>query len=248
MSKPRKVTGRRKRSAAARLRPFWILLVLVVAAGVLGGYYMITWPGFRARHIVVIGNHRVASKEIVKRAAINTRINVWLQNMSAADNRIAAIADIRRVAIGRTFPAAVTIVVSERLPFAQIRSGSQSVVSDRDLRVLNVKGSAALPQFIVRVALPRVGEYIKDERVVRLRDDYERLAGAHVIVVALRYDRFGDLVAITPRRVQILLGDDEENVARKVSLIGPILSQTAGKKIATIDLRAPGTPVVVYRR
>ncbi len=247
MSKPRKVTGRRKRSAADRLRPFWILLVLFLAVGILGSYYVITWPGFRVRHIIVFGNHRVTSKEIVKRAALNTHVNVWLQNMNGAANRIAAIADIGQVTIERAFPAGVTIVVKERFPFAQIRSGSQSVVSDRDLRVLKVSGAAGLPQFIVRIGLPPVGHYIKDERAVRLRDDYELLTGAHVVVVALRYDRFGDLIAVTPRRVQILLGDDED-LTRKVRLIGPILSQTAGKKIATIDLRAPATPVVVYRR
>ncbi len=247
MSKARKVTGRRKRSAADRLRPFWILLVLFLAVGILGSYYVITWPGFRARHIIVFGNHRVPSKEIVKRAAFNGRVNIWLQNMGAAAGRIGAIADIGQVTIERTFPAGVTIVVRERIPFAQIRSGSLSVVSDRDLRVLKVNGAAGLPQFIVRIGLPVVGQSIKDGRVVRLRDDYERLVDAHVVVVALRYDRFGDLIAVTPRHVQILLGDDED-LARKVALIGPILSQTAGKKIAAIDLRAPRTPVVVYRR
>jgi len=246
MSKARKVTGRRKRSAADRLRPFWILLVLFLAVGILGSYYVITWPGFRVRHIIVFGNHRVTSKEIVKRAAFNTRVNIWLQNMSAAAGRIAAIANIGQVTIERAFPAGVTIVVRERIPFAQIRSGTQSVVSDRDLRVLNGTGADGLPQFIVRIGLPVAGRYIKDERVVRLRNDYEQLAGAHVVAVALRYDRFGDLVATTPRHVQILLGDDED-LARKGPLIGPILSQTAGKKRAAIDLRAPATPVVVYR-
>jgi len=80
-----------------------------------------------------------------------------------------------------------------------------------------------------------------------LRDDYERLTDAHVVVVTLGYDRFGDLTAGTPRGVQLLLGDDED-LTRKIALIGPILSQTAGRRIAAIDLRAPGTPVVVYRR
>ena len=53
-------------------------------------------------------------------------------------------------------------------------------------------------------------------------------------------------MALTPRGVQLLLGDDED-LTRKIALIGPILSQTAKKKITAIDLRAPATPVVVYR-
>jgi cell division septal protein FtsQ len=246
MSRPRKPVARRKRSAADRLRPFWILLVLFVAVVGLGGYYVTTWPGFRAHQIVVIGNHRVKAKEILHRAAIARRINIWLQNVGAAANRVAAIPDIGSVVIQRAFPSSVSIVVRERHPFAVIRSGTNSMVVDRDLRVLDFQAGATLPQFTVQLKPLTPGKDVKDERVVRLRDDYDQLEAAHVIVSSLRYDRFGDLVAVTPRSVQILLGDDED-LTRKIALIGPILSQTAGKKIAAIDLRAPATPVVRYK-
>ena len=89
MSRPRKPVARRKRSAAARLRPFWILLVLLIAVGGLGGYYAATWPGFRAHQIIVIGNRRVTAKAILHHAAINRRLNIWLQNMRAAADRVA---------------------------------------------------------------------------------------------------------------------------------------------------------------
>ncbi len=246
MSRPRKPVARRQRSAAARIRPFWIILVLLIAFGLLGGYYAMTWPGFRAHQIAVVGNRRVKTKDILHHAAINRRLNVWLQNMRAAADRVAAIPNVGQVTIRRAFPASVTIVVHERFAFAVIRSGANSIVIDRDLRVLDAKAGPALPQFVLRVALPPPGKSIKDERVARLRDDYEQLVAAHVIVTSLHDDRFGDLVAVTPRGVQILLGDDED-LKRKVELIGPILSQTAGKKIAAIDLRAPGTPVVRYK-
>ncbi len=246
MSRPRKPVARRKRSAAARLRPFWIVLVLLVAGGFLGVYYAMTWPGFRAHQIAVIGNRRVNAKEILHHAAINRRINVWLQNMRAAADRVGAIPDIGQVTIRRSFPASVSIVVRERHPFAVIRTASVRLVIDRDLRVLDAQAGPAFPQFIVNIKPLAPGKDVKDERVVRLRDDYDQLEAAHVIVVSLRYDRFGDLVAVTPRGVQILLGDDED-LTRKVALIGPILSQTAGKRIAAIDLRAPATPVVRYK-
>ncbi len=247
MSRPRKSVARRKRSAADRLKPFWILLVLFVAVVGLGGYYVMTWPGFRAQQIVVIGNHRVCAKEILHHAAIKRRINIWLQNMRAAADRVAAIPNVGQVTIRRAFPASVTIVVSERFPFAVIRSGSSTIVVDRDLRVLDAKPGQHLPRFVLRIQPSAPGKTIKDERVTHLRDDYDQLEAAHVIVTSLHYDRFGDLVAVTPRGVQLLLGGDDEELARKISLIGPILSQTAGKKIAAIDLRAPATPVVRYK-
>jgi cell division septal protein FtsQ len=245
MSRPRKPVARRKRSAAARLRPFWILLVLLIAAGGLGGYYAATWPGFRANQIVVIGNHRVSAKDILHHAAINRRVNVWL--MRAAADRVALIPDVGNVTVGRSFPASISIVVRERHPFAVILSGNKQIVVDRDLRVLDFAAAPTLPQFVVPIQHLVPGKDVQDERAVRLRDDYDQLEGAHVIVRSMRYDRFGDLMAITPRGVQILLGGDDEDLARKISLIGQILSQTAGKRIAAIVLRAPGTPVVRYK-
>jgi len=221
--------------------------VLFVAVIGLGGYYATTWPGFRAHQIVVIGNRRVGTKTILHRAAINRRINIWLQNMQAVADRVATIPDIGSVTIRRSFPASISIVVRERHPFAVILSGSKKIVVDRDLRVLDLEAAPTLPQFVVPIGALVPGKDVKDERVARLRDDYDQLEGAHVVVRSMRYDRFGDLVAVTPRGVQILLGGDDEDLARKISLIGPILSQTAGKKIAAIDLRAPATPVVRYK-
>lgn len=247
MSKPRKIVGRRRKSAADRIKPFWILLVLFACVITFGGYYVVTWPGFRATHIVVIGNHRVGTKEIVKRAALRPRMNIWLQNMGAAADRIAAIPDMGPVDVKRGFPNVVTIIAHERHPFAVIRSGSGSAIVDRDLRVLTPRpGPAALPRFVLPVKLPKPGGYVKDERAISLRDDYELLAAANVVVVSLAYDRFGDLFATTPRGVQVLLGDDQD-LKGKAALIGPILSQTGKKKIAAIDLRAPNTPVVKYK-
>lgn len=247
MSRPRKPVARRKRSVAARLKPFWILLVLLIPAAVLAGYYAATWPGFRPHHISVIGNRRVGTKDILHRAAINRRINIWLQNMSAAADRIATLPDVGNVTIKRSFPGSILIVVRERHPYAVLLSGNKKMVLDHGLRVLDFEVDPALPQFVVPIPPLAPGKDVKDERVRRLRDDYDRLEGAHVIVKSMRYDRFGDLIAVTPRGVQILLGADDEDLARKISLIGPILSQTAGKKIAAIDLRAPGTPVVRYK-
>ncbi len=84
---------------------------------------------------------------------------------------------------------------------------------------------------------------------MRLRDDFEALAQAHVTIASLRYDKFGDLVAVMRGGAQLLLGDDA-NLSRKAALVGPILSQVAtnGRAIAAVDLRAPDTPVVRYKR
>ena len=96
--------------------------------------------------------------------------------------------------------------------------------------------------------MPADGAFVKNVAAVQLRNDFDTLVQAHVFVNSLRYDKFGDLIATMHGGVRLLLGDDAD-LQKKTVLIGPILSQVAatGRRIAAVDLRAPKTPVVVYR-
>lgn len=244
--KPKRV----KKSAAARLRPFWFLFAVVAIAAGGAGYWAATWPGFFPKRITIKGNHSVSSQEIAARAAIAPRENIWLQNTREAAGRIEAIPYIKNAAVHRLPPAFVYINVTERMPFAVVRYGAHRVVIDRDLRVLqNADTSDALPVIVAKGdALPIPGVFIKDPDTAHLLDDYEVLTQAHVAAAQLSYERFGDLAVTMRSGVKLLLGDDGD-LNRKVPLVGPILSQVAaqGKKIAAVDLRAPKTPVVVYK-
>lgn len=240
---------RNKKTAAARLKPFWFLILLVAIAASFGGYYAATWPGFRPRSVAVSGNHVVPVDEILSRARISREQNVWLQNMGAAASRIAAIPYVRTAEIRRGLPASVRIVVTERAPYARVKYPDGSVLVDRDLRVLDVaENPSMLPAFVARGTAPKAGTFVKDENVARLRSDYAALSAAHVIVASLQYDKFGDLVATMRNGVQLLLGNDRA-LSQTAPLVGPILSQVgaSGRRIAQVDLRAPKTPVVVYK-
>lgn len=249
MSRPAK---RRKKSPGARLRPFWILFVLVAIAASAGGYYAATWPGFFPKRVSVSGNRIVPTAQILARAAIEPRENLWLQNMHAAAARIETIPYVQTARIRRSLPANVRITIAERTPFAVVQygTGTRRVLVDRDLRVLQPDDAPlALPVIMLKTAaMPRVGAFVHDDDVQRLRDDYAALAQAHVAVRSLHYDRFGDLVATTQGGIALLLGDDSD-LAKKTPLIDPIISQVSatGRKLAAVDLRAPRTPVVVYK-
>jgi cell division septal protein FtsQ len=242
---------RRKKSAAARLRPFWIVIVLIGIASGFAGYYAATWPGFYPKRVSVSGNRIVPTAEILSRAEIAPYENIWLQSMGKAARRIAAAPYVKTVTIHRTLPAGVHIIVAERAPFAILKTGSGRAVVDRDLRVLQpLEHESTLPVLVTRLAeVPRDGTFVKDADAVRLRDDYDALAAAHVAVRSLHYDKFGDLVAGTRGGISLLLGDDTD-LQKKTPLIDPIISQVSasGKKLAAVDLRAPKTPVVVYKR
>lgn len=245
-----KTASRKKKSPAQALRPFWLLIGIVAILAAFGGYYAATWPGFFPKSVMVTGNRVVSSHEILARARVITHANVWLQNMRAAAARVDVIPYVKDAQIHRSLPATVRIAVTERTPYAVLRYRSGAVVVDRDLRVLQrLDGAVTLPQFLLKATHPPAdGAFVKDATAMRFNEDYAALARGHVIVTSLRYDKFGDLVATMHGGVRLLLGDDAD-LQKKTPLVGPILSQVAagGRRIAAVDLRAPKTPVVVYR-
>jgi cell division protein FtsQ len=250
------VTGRRKKtrrsrsSAAARLRPFWALIIVgaVVVTGL--AVFCITWPGFAPKAVMVGGNKVVPRAEIVDRAGVSTHLNLWLQNPHAISSRIEAIPYVERAAVHRVPPATIAIWVTERTPFAILRSGGDEAVADRTLRVLgHVPPGIVLPFFdLGNFPLPDAGAFVTTPKAIALRNDYDALVGAHVIPVSLGFDRFGGLVATMSDGIKVLLGDDDD-LSSKLRLINPILAQVVRKagRVAAVDLRAPGTPVLVYK-
>jgi cell division protein FtsQ len=245
-----KTPKRRKKNAAARLRPFWILIGFVILLAVAGAVGAALWPGFTPKAIEVTGNHNASRAEIVARAAISPNVNVWLQNPRAIEARVETIPYVGTAHVHRIPPATIAIDVTERIPFAVVTEGSQAVLVDRDLRVLQ---PANAPSDLVTFTLPPgsdlgLGVFLKSEEAVRLQTAYDELIAAHVVPIALGYDKFGGLVATMRGGIRVMLGEDDE-MARKIALIDPILAQVVrkGKPADAIDLRAPNTPVVDYK-
>ncbi len=241
---------RRKKSAAARVRPFWVLIVLVLIAAGAGGFYAANWPGFNPKVVRVTGNTVVPSATILSRAAISPSKNLWLQNTHAAAARVESIPYIDTARVRRILPASAIVTVTERKPFALVRSESGIALVDKNLRVLADTREPSLPVFVVPAAtIATPGAFVKNEAVRRLRDDYTALVSSHVIVALLRYDRFGDLEATADDGLHILFGS-EADLRKKIPLVDPILAQVSrkGRPIRAIDLRAPSTPVVVYKK
>jgi hypothetical protein len=212
--------------------------------------FLAFWPGFAPNHVLVTGNRRVSSGEILRRANIARHVSIWLQNTSAITARIRAIPYIRSVSIARLPPASLTITVHERTPFAILESADQSVVIDRALRVLSpVSGGEALPSFVLPSShVPLPGAFANGHDVVALRDAYETMAAGGVAPVMLAVDPYGELVATQSSGLRLLLGEPND-LERKVRLINAVLSQVVRgrRSVSAVDVRAPATPVVVYR-
>jgi cell division protein FtsQ len=225
---------------------------IVFCVGLLaaGAAFGIGWPGFFPRQIAVSGNHRVPRGEILMRAAIAPHISIWVQNTGAMAKRIESIPYIATARVHRIPPASIRIVVAERIPFALLRSGDDGALVDRELRVLEPAGlSAGLPTLLVGPGVDLIpGTYVRTAATLELRQAYEAVTAARIDPAVLGLDRFDGLVVTTRDGLRLLLGSPDD-LEQKLALANAIRSQVLGRqrRVAAIDLRAPGAPVLVYR-
>jgi len=241
---------RTRRSPVERIRPFWMPIALCAALAIGLLAVAVAWPGFDPKRVTVSGNHRVSRHEILVRAGINARESIWLQNTGAMATRIATIPYVGTASVHRVPPATIAIAVDERIPFVIVRSGDEAALVDRTLRVLSPPpADSTLPVFVVAPGpLLDDGTFVKARDAIALRDAYDAVAAAKIVPAQLEFDRFGGLVVTLRNGLRLLLGS-EKDLAQKLALVDPILSQVVGKqrRVAAIDLRAPATPVIVYR-
>lgn len=241
---------RRKQSAIARVRPFWIIIAFgaIVIAGAL--LFVFTAPIFDATQVAVSGNNRVSREEILSLARLSPHSSIWLQNTAAIAHRIDAIPYIATARVARIPPSTIRIVVAERSPFAVLRSGTDTVLVDRTMRVLELgPGDGPLPVFVAEPGLAlRLGDFVRAPSATELLDCYQMMKAHHLAPTQVGLDRFGGLVVTLPSGLRLLIGQ-QSDLAAKLTLADAILAQVAmhGRRVAAIDVRAPSAPVLVYR-
>jgi hypothetical protein len=246
-----KPTARRKRSPIARLRPYWIACLVVLGLTAVAAVAIANEPVFRLKHLAIAGLERVSRADVVERAAIDPRANVWLLNKRAIETRVEAIPYVLRAELHRRLPADVTIAIAERVPTSCVRDPAGRIVTIDDLdRVLqNDCADATLVSYTLRAPIEaRPGATLRDPELSRLEADARTLEGPERHFHSYAYDRFGQLVAMLPGGVAVEFGDEDE-LDRKERLIGPIYAQVGLRagQIKAVDLRAPATPVVEFK-
>ena len=240
---------RRTRSPASRLRPYWVILTLVlvvVAAAALGGA---SWKGFEPKQIDVFGNRVVSRDDIVRSAQIRLDESMWLQDTRAMTARIDELPYVESASVHRVPPSHVVIVVTERVPLAVAENGSQSAIVDRHLRVLApADGSEKLAHLIVPASIVLEPGRTLPVPAPQLAGDLDTLGTAHIDVAQLSLDRYGQLQARLRDGTRVLFGDDDD-LAVKARLLPAIQLKLARspQPVAAIDLRALATPIVVYK-
>jgi cell division septal protein FtsQ len=242
---------RRKRSSFGRLRPFWIVGVVIAGLAAWSGAYVVSLPAFHLQSLAITGLSRVARSDVVAKAAIDPRANVWLLDPHAIATRIEAIPYVATAHVYRRPLANVWIDVTERAPDACVRDsrGHESTI-DRTLRVLETGCSRQdLVLFALQAPLAAgPGSFVRDPELAELEGDARLLGPQAGSFEGFAHDRFGELDATLRDGIEVKFGDDAD-LDRKQRLVGPILAELGQRanQVEAVDVRAPATPVVEFR-
>jgi hypothetical protein len=252
-TRPRALPQRRKPSLLARVKPFWMIGIVLFALLVWGGAWLARSPWFRVAQVgidVPLGSP-VTRDQVRAAAGISGGANIWLLNPGAIARRIEAIPYVDRANVHRgQFPAPfVELGITVRHASACVAANGQEVTIDATARVLQAGCSQALLLHVDAGPgrLPVPGATIADPDVSKLLRDAKTLADANLLVRTVRRDRWGGLEAAGADGVMLRFGDDAD-LAKKAALIQPVRSGVGTKRaIRAIDVRAPGTPIVEFR-
>jgi cell division protein FtsQ len=236
------------------LRAFWLIGLFFCALLGVGVYKLFLWPGFHIARIEANGAHMVTREEVVRKAAFDADVNLWLQNARAAERRVEIIPYVATARVHRGFPASVRIDIVERRPdgCVQAENGERFTV-DGEGRVLEAECErVSAPLYRVpgiREAL-EPGTFLRSPRLARLQSDahgLERLEPGTFLAFTL--DGFDQFEAIMGSGVVVRFGADAD-LASKARLVAPILAATAerAREIKTVDVRAIAAPVVEYKQ
>ena len=249
----RALPKRRKASLAARVMPYWIVLVALVALLAWGATWLARSSWFTVTRVdveVPLGSP-VTQRDVRAAAAIGRDANVWLLNTHAIARRIEAIPYVDRASVHRgQFPQPfVELAVTVRRPTACLRAAGREVTIDASSRVVqNGCAAPALARIDAgRAKIPAPGGTVGDPDVARLLADAKMLGEASLAVRSLGRDRWGGLVAVDAIGVTLRFGEDGD-LAKKAALVGPVRAGIGTRRpLKAIDLRAPGTPIVEFR-
>jgi hypothetical protein len=226
-----------------------VAAIVLVAAGA----WLVQAPWFRIARVNVNVplESPVTADDVLGAAGVARGLNLWLLNTGAIAHRIEAIPYVDVATIDRAqVPApSVELNITLRRPTACIRAGDAVVTIDATARVLQTGCALAAAARIDAGAatVPAPGGTIADPDLSRLLADANILAAADLGIRTLGRDHWGGLEAVDVSGIRLRFGSDDD-LAKKAALVAPVRAGVGPSRlIRSIDLRAPGTPIVVFR-
>lgn len=233
----RREAGRRRLQRAVDVG-----LVLAVVAGFAGA---LRSPLLDVDQVVVTGAARTGRDAVLEAAGIEPGEQLMDLDLGAAGARVAALPWVLDVTVSRRLDGTVRLRVEERTPAAVLAVGDGVLLVDGTGRVIGPPADGTPPD-LVRLDGPGLaglaaGDQLPEAALAALgvaAQLAERLPGA---VTSLHAGP--DLTGTLAVGGEVVLGGPER-LAAKLRSLATVLDQVDLTCLETVDLRAPGNPVL----
>ncbi len=223
-----------------------LALLIIVVAG--GGMYAWQGPYFKVDDVSVTGlDSRVSANNILQSADLYDQ-SMFTADLSAAQQRIAALPLVDSVKIARAWPHSIDIKITERQAWGTwVQGGAQYTIDSHG--VVIAKGPAIPGSPVIKSSEAgnrEVGDHVDYQAVDAAAEIYKQLPavlGASVSDVSFVA---GKGVQVTTGDGQTALFGDSSSIDYKLAVWAAIRKQAEADNIqyTTVDLRFGNRPVV----
>jgi cell division protein FtsQ len=219
-----------------------VLLVLAVLGGFVGA---LRSPLLDVASVEVGGANHTGSDAVLARAGVAPGDQLMDLHLGAIGARVAELPWVRRVRVSRGLDGVVRLEVVERTPVAVVGAGDGAVVVDDLGRVLAPRAGLAGVDELVQVVgieeIPAPGAVLAPTAQAALAVAGRLQAAVPGAVTSLRAGE--ELEGTLAVGGTVLLGD-ANRIAAKLRSLATVLAQVDLSCLATVDVRAPGSPVL----
>jgi len=241
-----KMIARRRwvRREERRRRRRIVYAVALVASTAVAAVMLSGSQVFALAQIEVAGARTVGTATVVRASGLSIGQNAMSLDLAAAAEGVRALPQVRDARIERTGPLGIVIVVSERIPAIEVRSGGRRWMLDSSGAPIDARRPRRLPVLIVdEPVMPRALSPAVDPDTLRgvlrvwrgLTDRMRAQAGPFTTVHAV--------AAFSIGQADVVLGSFDR-IARKLRVLDLVARRVRaeGSSLLSLDVRSPGHP------
>ncbi|MBN9494944.1 FtsQ-type POTRA domain-containing protein [bacterium] len=223
-----------------------LALLIIVVAG--GGMYAWQGPYFKVDDVSVRGlDSRLPAAQIVESAGLYDK-SMFTADLSAAQQRIAAMPLVESVKIERAWPHSIDITIAERQPWGTWeQSGVSYTIDHTGVVIAKTPAPAGAPVIKSSEAGNReIGDRVDYQAVDAAAEIYKQLPAVLGTTVSDVSFVAGKGVQVTTADGQVGLFGDSSSIDYKLAVWAAIRKQAQADNIqyTSVDLRFGNRPVV----
>ncbi|MGE5418157.1 MAG: cell division protein FtsQ/DivIB [Acidobacteriota bacterium] len=232
-----------------------ILVILLILMIMVAFYSFLHSSLFMIEKVYTVGSQAVPGNEIIKLSGIEKGINIFDIDSDASEKAITIIPRIKTVDVVRHLPSKIEIRVVERKPWAIILGKDKYFIVDEEgvcLQKLQMFELANLPMITLAHMPARIneGQQLGSKDIGLLKSVISALPPALAQSVSEYHcTADGQVYIYTLNGIEVRIGGIDR-LAEKIQVFEQAMkldNKNTKQKLAYIDLRYEGQPVVRYK-